>query len=77
MVEDYVLTSVPDLMRLINDQKADRPGGRGETYDFLRKNYWISLISNPTVFSMYFLRSVQTSYGHLTIAGAFALQKDI
>ena len=33
MVEDYVLTSVPDLMRLINDQKADRPGGRGETYD--------------------------------------------
>ena len=33
MVEDYVLTSVPDLMRLINDQKADRPGGREETYD--------------------------------------------
>lgn len=33
MVEDYMLTSLPDSMRLINDQKADRPGGRGETYD--------------------------------------------
>ena len=28
-----MLTSLPDSMRLINDQKADRPGGRGETYD--------------------------------------------